>query len=85
MMFTYKELIEVAIGSPESGHVNFYALQVLLTCFAQRLEVIDEYVEQDDYMKTNVRFQRSLSEWGMVGGFANNMHFYHFCANRECM
>ncbi|KAH8333642.1 hypothetical protein KR059_001618 [Drosophila kikkawai] len=60
MAFTYKELIEVAIGSPESGHVNFYALQVLLTCFAQRLEVLDKVVVQDDYMMNNVRFQRSL-------------------------
>ncbi|KAH8255276.1 hypothetical protein KR038_000209 [Drosophila bunnanda] len=60
MAFTYKELIEVAIGSPESGHVNFYALQVLLTCFAQRLEVFDQVVLQDDYMMTNDRFQKSL-------------------------
>ncbi|KAH8373298.1 hypothetical protein KR200_010911 [Drosophila serrata] len=60
MAFTYKELIEVAIGSPESGHVNFYALQVLLTCFAQRLDVFDQVVVQDDYMMTNDRFQKSL-------------------------
>ncbi|XP_017027044.1 uncharacterized protein C16orf96 homolog [Drosophila kikkawai] len=45
MFFTYKELIDLAIGSPESGHVNFYALQVLLTCFAQRLAVLDKVVE----------------------------------------
>ncbi|XP_016954819.1 uncharacterized protein LOC108027768 [Drosophila biarmipes] len=60
MTFTYKELIDVAIGSPESGHVNFYALHVLLTCFAQRLEVLDEVVEQEDYMAANVRMQSSL-------------------------
>ncbi|XP_043063893.1 coiled-coil domain-containing protein 96 [Drosophila ficusphila] len=60
MTFTYKELIDVAIGSPESGHVNFYALHVLLTCFAQRLEVLDEVVEQEDYMVANVRMQSSL-------------------------
>ncbi|XP_037707926.1 uncharacterized protein LOC119546000 [Drosophila subpulchrella] len=60
MTFTYKELIDVAIGSPESGHVNFYALHVLLTCFAQRLEVLDEVVEQEDYMAANVRLQSSL-------------------------
>ncbi|KAH8353659.1 hypothetical protein KR084_012515 [Drosophila pseudotakahashii] len=60
MTFTYKELIDVAIGSPESGHVNFYALHVLLTCFAQRLEVLDEVVEQEDYMVANVRLQSSL-------------------------
>jgi len=63
MTFTYKELIDVAIGSPESGHVNFYALHVLLTCFAQRLEVLDEVVEQDDYMAANVRLQSSLCEY----------------------
>ncbi|KAH8279893.1 hypothetical protein KR054_010228 [Drosophila jambulina] len=60
MAFTYKELIEVAIGSPESGHVNFYALQVLLTCFAQRLDVFDDVVVQDDYVMTNARLQKSL-------------------------
>jgi len=63
MTFTYKELIDVAIGSPESGHVNFYALHVLLTCFAQRLEVLDEVVEQEDYMVANVRLQSSLRKW----------------------
>ncbi|KAH8257989.1 hypothetical protein KR038_003767 [Drosophila bunnanda] len=47
MLLTYKELIDLAIGSPESGHVNFYALQVLLTCIAQRLEVLDKSVEKD--------------------------------------
>ncbi|KAH8252827.1 hypothetical protein KR032_001990 [Drosophila birchii] len=45
MLFTYNELIDLAIGSPESGHVNFYALQVLLMCFARRLEVLDTVVE----------------------------------------
>jgi len=63
MTFTYKELIDVAIGSPESGHVNFYALHVLLTCFAQRLDVLDEVVEQEDYMAANVRLQSSLCEY----------------------
>lgn len=62
MMFTYKELIDLAIGSPESGHVNFYALQVLLTCFAQRLEVLDEKVEQDDYLVANIRMQGGFSK-----------------------
>ncbi|XP_002067670.2 zinc metalloprotease ZmpB [Drosophila willistoni] len=60
MMFTYKELIDVAIGSPESGHVNFYALHVLLSNFAQKLECIDEVVEQDDYLTTSLRRQSSL-------------------------
>ncbi|XP_017032047.1 uncharacterized protein nis [Drosophila kikkawai] len=60
MTFTYKELIDVAIGSPESGHVNFYALHVLLTCFGQRLDVLDEVVEQEDYMTSNVRLQSSM-------------------------
>ncbi|KAL7741768.1 hypothetical protein ACLKA6_000376 [Drosophila palustris] len=58
--FTYKDLIDVAIGSPESGHVNFYALHVLLSNFAQKLEILDEVVEQDDYLLANMRFQSSL-------------------------
>lgn len=62
MSFTYKDLIDVAIGSPESGHVNFYALHVLLSNFAQKLELLDETVEQDDYLLANMRFQSSLSE-----------------------
>ncbi|XP_016983895.2 TNFAIP3-interacting protein 1 [Drosophila rhopaloa] len=69
MTFTYKELIDVAIGSPESGHVNFYALHVLLTCFAQRLEVLDEVVEQEDYMVANVRMQSSLLTLGNTSKF----------------
>ncbi|XP_017075840.2 uncharacterized protein LOC108111028 [Drosophila eugracilis] len=69
MTFTYKELIDVAIGSPESGHVNFYALHVLLTCFAQRLEVLDEVVEQEDYMVANVRMQTSLLTMGNTSKF----------------
>ncbi|TDG46728.1 hypothetical protein AWZ03_006908 [Drosophila navojoa] len=60
MSFTYKDLIDVAIGSPESGHVNFYALHVLLSNFAQKLELLDETVEQDDYLLANMRFQSSL-------------------------
>ncbi|XP_023165962.1 fibrous sheath CABYR-binding protein [Drosophila hydei] len=60
MSFTYKDLIDVAIGSPESGHVNFYALHVLLSNFAQKLEILDETVEQDDYLLANMRFQSSL-------------------------
>ncbi|KAH8403116.1 hypothetical protein KR222_005395 [Zaprionus bogoriensis] len=60
MNFTYKDLIDVAIGSPESGHVNFYALHVLLSNFAHKLECIDELVEQDDYLLANMRLQSSL-------------------------
>ncbi|XP_017839351.1 translation initiation factor IF-2 [Drosophila busckii] len=60
MLFTYKDLIDVAIGSPESGHVNFYALHVLLSNFAQKLEILDEVVEQDDYLVANMRLQSSL-------------------------
>ncbi|EDW03490.1 coiled-coil domain-containing protein 96 [Drosophila grimshawi] len=60
MSFTYKDLIDVAIGSPESGHVNFYALHVLLSNFAHKLECLDEPVEQDDYLLANMRFQSSL-------------------------
>ncbi|XP_070138882.1 uncharacterized protein [Drosophila bipectinata] len=69
MTFTYKELIDVAIGSPESGHVNFYALHVLLTCFAQRLDVLDEVVEQEDYMVANVRMQSSFLTLGKPSKF----------------
>ncbi|KAH8262997.1 hypothetical protein KR044_002833 [Drosophila immigrans] len=58
--FTYKDLIDVAIGSPESGHVNFYALHVLLSNFAHKLECIHEPVEQDDYLLANMRLQSSL-------------------------
>jgi len=61
--FTYKDLIDVAIGSPESGHVNFYALHVLLSNFAQKLECLHEIVEQDDYLLANMRFQSSLSKF----------------------
>ncbi|XP_064546974.1 fibrous sheath CABYR-binding protein [Drosophila montana] len=60
MSFTYKDLIDVAIGSPESGHVNFYALHVLLSNFAHKLECLDEAVEQDDYLLANMRLQSSL-------------------------
>lgn len=60
--FTYKDLIDVAIGSPESGHVNFYALHVLLTNFAHKLDCIHEYVDQDDYLLANMRLQSSLSK-----------------------
>ncbi|KAH8377650.1 hypothetical protein KR093_006434 [Drosophila rubida] len=58
--FTYKDLIDVAIGSPESGHVNFYALHVLLSNFAQKLECLHEPVDQDDYLLANMRLQSSL-------------------------
>lgn len=61
--FTYKDLIDVAIGSPESGHVNFYALHVLLSNFASKLECLHEYVEQDDYLLANVRLPSSLSKF----------------------
>lgn len=63
MSFTYKDLIDVAIGSPESGHVNFYALHVLLSNFAHKLECLDEAVEQDDYLLANMRLQSSLSKF----------------------
>ncbi|XP_060657521.1 protein bassoon [Drosophila nasuta] len=58
--FTYKDLIDVAIGSPESGHVNFYALHVLLSNFAQKLECLHDPVDQDDYLLANMRLQSSL-------------------------
>ncbi|BFF96058.1 formin-like protein 16 [Drosophila madeirensis] len=75
MTFTYKDLIDVAIGTPESGHVNFYALHVLLSNFAQKLECLDEIVEQDEYLASNIRLQsslmtmgRSCSKYRLVGG-----------------
>ncbi|XP_033248625.1 involucrin [Drosophila miranda] len=75
MPFTYKDLIDVAIGTPESGHVNFYALHVLLSNFAQKLDCLDEIVEQDDYLASNIRMQSSLmtmgkpaSRYRLVGG-----------------
>lgn len=64
--FTYKDLIDVAIGSPESGHVNFYALHVLLTNFAHKLECIHELVEQDDYLLATVRLPSSLSKYFLM-------------------
>ncbi|KAH8291171.1 hypothetical protein KR054_009447 [Drosophila jambulina] len=64
MLFTYKELIDLAIGSPESGHVNFYALQVLLTCFAQHLEVMDKVVE----VQNCVLFEKDDTEFRLFAG-----------------
>ncbi|XP_022231996.2 coiled-coil domain-containing protein 96 [Drosophila obscura] len=75
MTFTYKDLIDVAIGTPESGHVNFYALHVLLTNLAQKLDCLDEIVEQDEYLASNIRMQSSMmtmrspcSKYRLVGG-----------------
>ncbi|XP_020802351.1 uncharacterized protein LOC110179238 isoform X1 [Drosophila serrata] len=76
MLFTYKELIDLAIGTPESGHVNFYALQVLLTCFAQRLEVLDKVVEvQNSFhlgMDSEFRLFAGADEEGEAPGESAN-------------
>ncbi|XP_053947589.1 uncharacterized protein LOC128856318 [Anastrepha ludens] len=45
----FRQLIDLAIGSPEPGHVNFYALHILLSSFAEKLNIIDEPVDNEKY------------------------------------
>lgn len=45
----FRQLIDMAIGSPESGHVNFYALHCLLSCIAEKLNIIDETIDYSKY------------------------------------
>ncbi|XP_065357386.1 uncharacterized protein nis [Calliphora vicina] len=41
----FRQLIDMAIGTPEPGHVNFSALHCLLTCIAEKLGITDEIVD----------------------------------------
>lgn len=45
----FRQLINVAIGSPEPGHINFSALHCLLTCIAEKLEIGDNLVDLSNY------------------------------------
>ncbi|XP_004527457.1 uncharacterized protein LOC101450173 [Ceratitis capitata] len=58
----FRQLIDLAIGSPEPGHVNFYALHFLLFSFAEKLNLIDEPVDNTKY--ENVSFIRSSGKSG---------------------
>ncbi|XP_061401457.1 uncharacterized protein LOC133337221 [Musca vetustissima] len=45
----FRQLIDMAIGSPEPGHVNFYALHCLLNCIAEKLNILDDPIEYSKY------------------------------------
>ncbi|KAL9928034.1 no individualized sperm [Glossina fuscipes fuscipes] len=45
----FRQLIDMSIGSPEPGHVNFYALHCLLSCIAEKLNIIDDTVDFSKY------------------------------------
>lgn len=50
----FRQLIDLAIGSPEPGHVNFCALHCLLLSFAEKLNIVDETVDCARYGKWNL-------------------------------
>lgn len=58
----FRQLIDLAIGSPEPGHVNFYALHFLLFSFAEKLNLIDEPVDNTKY--ENVSIVMSSGKFG---------------------
>ncbi|XP_036341765.1 uncharacterized protein LOC118751104 [Rhagoletis pomonella] len=58
----FRQLIDLAIGSPESGHVNFDALHLLLFSFAEKLNIIDDPVDNTKY--ENVSFVMSSGKFG---------------------
>lgn len=41
----FRQLIDMAIGTPEPGHVNFSALHCLLTRIAEKLGITDEIAD----------------------------------------
>lgn len=41
----FRQLIDMAIGFPDPGHVNFSALHCLLTCIAEKLEITDDMID----------------------------------------
>ncbi|XP_073822075.1 uncharacterized protein isoform X2 [Musca autumnalis] len=45
----FRHLIDMAIGSPEPGHVNFYALHCLLSCIAEKLNLLDDPIVYSKY------------------------------------
>lgn len=46
-----RQLIDMAIGTPDPGHVNFNALHCLLNCFAEKLEITNETIDYSKYEK----------------------------------
>ncbi|XP_011177190.1 uncharacterized protein LOC105208833 [Zeugodacus cucurbitae] len=65
----FRQLIDLAIGSPEPGHVNFYALHFLLFSFAEKLNLIDEPVDYTKY--ENVSIVMSSGKFGSDTTFAH--------------
>ncbi|XP_013101022.2 uncharacterized protein LOC106082838 [Stomoxys calcitrans] len=50
----FRQLIDMAIGSPDPGHVNFNALHCILSCFAEKLNILDETVDYSKYETINL-------------------------------
>ncbi|XP_075151784.1 no individualized sperm isoform X2 [Haematobia irritans] len=48
----FRQLIDMAIGSPEPGHVNFYALHCILSHFGQKLNILDDNIGHSSYEPT---------------------------------
>ncbi|XP_067635173.1 myosin heavy chain, clone 203 [Eurosta solidaginis] len=65
----FRKLIDLAIGTPEPGHVNFYALHFLLFSFAEKLNIIDDPVDNTKYEN----FSRVLSS-GKFGSDSNEQY-----------
>lgn len=64
----FRQLIDMAIGNPDPGHVNFCALHCLLTCIAEKLNISDDLVDFTKYAtmlkptssKTNCKYKLIL-------------------------
>ncbi|XP_037927572.1 formin-like protein 4 [Teleopsis dalmanni] len=59
---TIRGLIDLAIGTPDPGHVNFIALHCVLTALAERLNIADEPVDEK-FSSTYSVFQQAFSDF----------------------
>ncbi|XP_037927666.1 uncharacterized protein LOC119662175 [Teleopsis dalmanni] len=46
---TLRSLIDLAIGSPDPGHVNFFALHCVLITLAEKLNIADQQLDMDKF------------------------------------
>ncbi|XP_023296240.2 restin homolog [Lucilia cuprina] len=62
----FRQLIDMAIGFPEPGHVNFSALHCLLTCIAEKLGITDEMIEYCNNETETVCFCNKASNYELL-------------------